>query len=164
MTDNRIADLQIPDPPRGIRAIPWRLPIWLYRLKLGRLLGHRFLLLNHIGRKSGHTRNAVLEVIYFDEVANTHYSASGFGEKSQWFQNISQTPEVVIQIGNEKIPAVAEQLPVNEAEAIFKDYHRRNPNAIKNLSKLVGYPMDDSKEDLTSFMRSIPVVAFRPRE
>ena len=84
--------------------------------------------------------------------------------RSQWFQNISQTPDVVIQIGNTKIPVTAEQLSTDKAEAIFRDYHQRNPNAIKNLSKMVGYPMDGSEEDLTSFMRTIPLVAFRPRE
>ena len=39
------------------------MPIYLYRLDLGRLLGHRFLLLVHRGRKSGLLRETVLEVI-----------------------------------------------------------------------------------------------------
>lgn len=161
MTNARNADLIIPNPPRGIKAIPWRLPIWLYKLKLGGLLGHRFLLLTHMGRVSGQPRNAVLEVIHYDEATNTHYAASGFGEKSQWFQNISQTPEVIIQVGNKQFPVIAERLPVDEAEAIFRDYHKRHPNAIKNLGKMVGYQMDGSEEDLTDFMRTIPLVAFR---
>ena len=41
MTNDHADDLKIPDPPRGIKAIPWRLPIWIYRLHLGWLLGHR---------------------------------------------------------------------------------------------------------------------------
>lgn len=30
-------------PPRGFQRLLWRAPIWLYRLGLGWLLGHRFL-------------------------------------------------------------------------------------------------------------------------
>jgi hypothetical protein len=33
-------------PPKGLSRLFYRAPIWLYRLKLGWLLGHRFLLLN----------------------------------------------------------------------------------------------------------------------
>ena len=114
--DRPDTDFKMPDPPRGIKAIPWRLPIWLYRLKLGWLLGHRFLLLTHAGRASGKPRTAMLEVVHFDPESNTHYVASGFGEKSQWYQNIMKTPNVTIQVGNKKFSAVAERLPVDEAE------------------------------------------------
>ncbi len=164
MTNERAADLKIPDPPRGIKAIPWRLPIWIYRLKLGGLLGRRMLLLTHTGRVSGQPRTAVLEVIKYDQENNTPYVASGFGEKSQWFQNITKTPEVSIQIGHKHFLAIAERLPVDEAENIFRDYHARNPNAIKNLSKIIGYQVGDSEEEITKLMRMIPVVAFRPKE
>ncbi len=40
-------------PPGKVLRLGLRLPIWLYRARLGRLLGERFLLLTHIGRKSG---------------------------------------------------------------------------------------------------------------
>ena len=83
---------KIPDPPRG-----WRLPIWLYRLKLGRVLGHRALLLTHIGRVSGKPRRAVLEVVHYDKDANTHYVASGFGEGADWYKNLLHNPDVTIQ-------------------------------------------------------------------
>jgi hypothetical protein len=40
-----------------------RAPIYLYKLRLGFLFGHRMLLLEHIGRKSAARRYAVLEVV-----------------------------------------------------------------------------------------------------
>src|SRR5215212_2285634 len=39
--------------PAGALRLAFRLPIYLYRLDLGWLLGHRFLLLVHRGRESG---------------------------------------------------------------------------------------------------------------
>jgi deazaflavin-dependent oxidoreductase (nitroreductase family) len=163
MTNARDADLKIPDPPRGFKAIPWRLPIWLYRLKLGWLLGHRFLLLTHTGRISGEPRKAVLEVIQYDKELNTPYVASGFGEKSQWFRNITKTPNVHVQIGSRRFSAIAERLPEVEALRIFKAYHDRYPNAIKNLSKMVGYEIGESEAEMLDFMRLLPVVAFHPQ-
>ena len=81
------------------------------------------LLLTHKGRVSGQPRNAVLEVIQYDKETSTPYVASGFGEKSQWFQNIRTTPEVRIQIGNKRFPAIAERLPEDQAVHIFKECH-----------------------------------------
>ncbi len=154
----------LPDPPRGLRAIPWRLPIWLYRLKLGRLMGHRALLLQHVGHLSGKPRQAMLEVIHFEREENIHYVASGFGEKAHWYQNIQHTPDVTIEVAGENLPVRAERLPEDTAERIFRDYHHRHPNALKNLSKLVGYTLSGNDEEMIAFFREhIPVIAFRPR-
>jgi len=38
--------------PRGLVRLAFRAPIWLYRAHLGWLLGYRFVLLTHTGRKS----------------------------------------------------------------------------------------------------------------
>ena len=163
ITNARDTDLKIPDPPQGLKAIPWRLPIWIYRLKLGWLLGHRMLLLTHTGRVSGQPRQAVLEVIRYDKETSTPYVASGFGEKSQWLQNITHTPEVQIQIGRKHFPAIAERLPEEEAVAVFKEDQGRHPNAIKNLSKMIGYEIGDSDEEIIDFLRLLPVIAFHPK-
>ena len=50
-------------PPTGVSRWLFRMPIGLYRLRLGWLLGDRFLLLHHTGRKSGLPRQAVVEVV-----------------------------------------------------------------------------------------------------
>ena len=49
-------------PPAGLTRFLFRIPIHVYRLRLGRLVGSRLLLLNHIGRVSGKPRRTVLEV------------------------------------------------------------------------------------------------------
>ena len=120
------------------------------------------LLLIHKGRISGKDRTAMLEVIKYDRDANTHYVASGFGEKSDWFKNIIITPDVVIQVGSQKFPALAEKLPGEEARKVFLEYNREHPNAIKNLAKILGYQIGDTQEDMNAFLALIPVVVFRP--
>ena len=69
-----------------------RAPIWLYRFHLGFLFGRRMLLLEHLGRKSGARRYAVLEVV--DHPRTDEYViVSGFGERSQWYRNVVANPQ-----------------------------------------------------------------------
>jgi len=160
MTFKNTSTASGPTPPRGWRAILWRLPIWLYRLHLGWLLGKRFLLLNHTGRKSGLPRQAVLEVIRHDPEANIYYVASGFGKKSHWFRNIQETPQVTIQIGYRKMNATARRLPHNAGEAELRRYAKSHPQALKELSKIIGLPYDGTLESLHRFAELVPIVAF----
>lgn len=154
----------IPNPPRGLCAIPWRLPIWLYRWKLGWLMGNRFLLLNHTGRVSGLPRQAVLEVVKYDQGSNTYYVASGFGSKADWFLNIKKTPEITIWAAGQEIEATAAQLAESEATSIFQEYHQKHPKALQGLSRLIGYQLNtDETEMLAFFSQNIPVVAFYPK-
>jgi deazaflavin-dependent oxidoreductase (nitroreductase family) len=141
----------------------WRLPIFIYKAHLGWLLGDRFLLLNHIGRVSGESRRAVLEVLRHDKTQNIYYVASGFGEKSDWFRNLQKNPEVTIQVGRHQFNVQAKRLPQEEAEREFLVYARRHPTAIKNLAGMLGYQLDGSESSLRSLAQVMPVVAFRPR-
>ncbi|MFQ5342950.1 MAG: nitroreductase family deazaflavin-dependent oxidoreductase [Anaerolineae bacterium] len=151
-------------PPRGWKRIVWRLPIWLYRARLGWLLGERFLLLTHTGRKSGLPRQAVLEVVRYDRATNTYYVVSGFGEKSDWFRNVMKTPQVTIQVGRRKMPAIAERLPLEDAERELLDYGRRHPTALRNLARIIGYRIENTEEDVRALAQVLPIVAFQPAQ
>ncbi|MEZ4615481.1 MAG: nitroreductase family deazaflavin-dependent oxidoreductase [Caldilineaceae bacterium] len=89
----------LPSPPTGISRFLFRLPIQLYRLHLGWLLGRRFVLINHIGRKSGQVRQVVVEVVRHDQTTDSYIVCSGFGRQAQWYQNLLATPAVTIQVG-----------------------------------------------------------------
>jgi len=153
-----------PQPPSGLSRILWRLPIWLYRARLGWLLGQRMLLLNHVGRKSGLPRQAVLEVVRHDKESDSYMVASGFGEKSQWYQNLLNTPEVTIQVGWRKLAVVAEVLSPEARADEMADYAKRHPKAARYLMRLIGYQVDGSEEQYRAMGREvIPFVAFRKR-
>jgi deazaflavin-dependent oxidoreductase (nitroreductase family) len=153
-----------PQPPRGFNRFLYRLPIWLYRVRLGWLLGRRFLLLNHIGRTSGLPRQAVLEVVRHDKESGAYLIASGFGERSHWYRNLLKTPEVTIQVGNQKLDVVAESLSTAEGAAEMVDYARRHPTAARNLAHLMGYRVDGSEKDYHTLGEVIPFVVLRPRQ
>src|SRR5215472_17499272 len=93
--------------PHGVARLLLRLPIWLYRFHLGWLLGNRFLLLTHTGRKSGLPRQAVLEVLQYDKARAAYCVASPWSETPDWFLNVEKTPEVIINVGGRRFPAQA---------------------------------------------------------
>jgi len=161
---NMLEKIKDARPPRGLARLAWRAPIWLYRLGLGDLLGKRFLLLTHTGRKSGLPRQNVLEVVRHDEETDAYIVASGFGEKADWYRNIIAQPLVAIQVGKQHMAARAEQLPTPEAVREMLDYNRRHPTALRTLAGIMGYRTDGSEDDIRALGEIIPIVAFKPQE
>ena len=150
-------------PPRGILRLFFRLPIWLYHLHLGWLLGDRFLLLTHKGRKSGLPREVVVEVVNHDKSNQTYFIASGWGKKSDWYKNIQVNHRVTIQSGGNKMEAIAETLDADQAVAEFREYASRHPSAFRNLSKfMIGEALDGSDESLERAAHLLPLVALKP--
>ncbi|ROS00257.1 deazaflavin-dependent oxidoreductase (nitroreductase family) [Sinobacterium caligoides] len=147
-------------PPRGFKLMLFRAPIYLYRFKLGFLLGKRFILLQHWGRKSGALRQAVIEVIGSDQSAGIIYSASGFGVKSQWYQNIVANNEVFITSKQRSYRAEARVLSKEQAEPVLLRYAQAHPRAMKAVARLSGYKITASKQDVVEFNRLINIIEF----
>lgn len=157
MTDR----LRKPKQPKGLSRLFYRLPIILYRVGLGHLMGERFLLLEHQGRRTSKVRRAVLEIIRHDPTVGVYYVVSGFGERSDWFRNIKANPDVNIRVGNKPYSVIAVILDRERASAEILDYAERNPTLIKLLAKsLLGYQLSDDKEDLLELARNLQVVRF----
>ncbi|MGB2954645.1 MAG: nitroreductase family deazaflavin-dependent oxidoreductase [Anaerolineales bacterium] len=155
--------MRFPDPPRGLKSIPWRMPIWFYRLGLGWMLGNRLLLLSHTGCKSGKIRQTVLEIIHYSPENHSYYLVSGFGTRSHWYQNIKQDPRVTIQVGSNRMTADAQRLEPDEAENIFLGYTQKYPRSIRLLAKVLKYDIVHTTEGYQAFGREIPLIRLTPR-
>jgi deazaflavin-dependent oxidoreductase (nitroreductase family) len=152
----------LPKPPRGLARLAFRLPIWIYRLGLGGLLGTRFLLLSHIGRKSGQERKTVLEVVRYDREKSVFVVASGFGPQSDWYRNLRARPRGVVQSGNRRWEMDAEFLSAEQGGEELLDYGRRHPAALRELARIMGYPVGNNPDEIRDFGRKLPMVAFHP--
>lgn len=151
-------------PPGKALRLGLRLPIWLYRLHLGWLLGERFLLLTHIGRSSKVPRQAVIEVVAHDKATDMYFVVSGWGEKSDWYQNIRKTPSVVVQVAGRKFQADAELIPVEKAICILETYAREHPVTFRELSGLfLGERMKAGSDASRQLAERMPMVGFRPK-
>lgn len=142
----------------------FRLPIWFYRLGLGGLLGHRFLLLTHTGRKTGTVRQTVLEVVRYDKGKHSFIVAAGFGSKSDWYRNIQVNPSVSVQSGTQRWDMTAGLLPPGIAGEVLLDYAGRHPAALRKLAQIMGYQIDGTPESIRELGEKLPMVVFRPIE
>jgi deazaflavin-dependent oxidoreductase (nitroreductase family) len=124
-----------------------RMPIALYDVGLGRLLGHRFLLLHHPGAKTGLARRTPLDVVERDAAAGIYYVAAGFGADSHWFRNLQAHPRARIEIAGRSIDVLARVLSPEQSGALMVQYARKHPTAARILAKLMGFTVDGSEAD-----------------
>lgn len=153
--------LKLPGRPRGAVRLALRAPALLYRLRLGWLLGHRFLLLTHRGRTSGRIYRAVIEVVRYDRATRESVVLAGFGAGSDWFRNLHAHP--ALQVCTGASCSVPEQrfLSVDEGYAVLSDYERRNGWLVRYfLGRMYGY--DGSDASRRKLAELLPMVAFRP--
>ena len=158
----RIAHLH---PRRGLLRHLLRLPLWLYRVRLGGLLGGRILLMTHTGWTSGRQYRTPLEVVGRDQATGTYIVAAGWGERAGWYRNLQHTPEAEIAVGRRRSAVRAERLPVEEAERALHDHARRHPHTFRFLADLLLERRTERRlEDARILARTLPLVAPRPRQ
>jgi deazaflavin-dependent oxidoreductase (nitroreductase family) len=153
----------LPSRPKGALALGLRLPSYLYRFRLGRLLGHRFLLLTHRGRKSGLTRRTPLEVLHFDPRSRESVVLSAWGRKADWYRNIEASAPLEVETAGERYLPAPRVLTAEEAYAVITEYAIRHPLAARVLERAFGYPITRSAASRRAFADSAVLVAFRPR-
>lgn len=144
-----------------------RAPAYLYRWHLGRLLGHRFLLLTHIGRRTGIKRQTVLEVMEYRKETREAVVMSGFGRDSDWLRNIETNASAELYIASEHFAATFRFLSEEEAIRVVAGYEHRNrfmgPILRWVLSRLLGWDYRGLDADRRKLVTQLPLIAFRTR-
>lgn len=151
--------------PHGVLLFGFRLPIWLYRMRLGWILGERFLLLRHVGRRSGSLHQTVIEVVEHEKATDTYYVVSGFGHKSDWLLNLKHHPDVSIIVGRRTLQVHAKEVSETSGARILLSYAKRHPLAFRELAKLLtGKAIEPTEKNCLRFVKAMPVVAFEPNK
>lgn len=149
---------------RSLRRLAAALAI-LYDLGLGRLLGHRFLMVVHRGRRSGRVRRTILEVVSWDPERREAVVISGLGPNAGWRLNVLAGGAEEVWIGAERFAPRARPLEGEEAFEVFSDYERRNrllmPLARPVVSKLAGFRYDGSAPARRRLLERMPLLALR---
>ncbi len=140
-----------------------KLPLVLYRTGLGWLFGHRFVLLTHVGRRSGKTRRTVLAVLRFD--ANTkEIMAISAWSASEWYQNILAHPALQVETGLTRYAPTQRFLTLEEVATLFEDYRRQRPIFSRIVCRIPGWKWNSSHEEFLDLAQTLHGVAFRPKE
>lgn len=141
-----------------------RAPIALYDIGAGGLLGHRFLLLSHRGRRSGRRYRTVLEVVAWDPANEEATVISGFGPRSNWYLNVLAGGAEEIQIARRRFRPEVRRLKEDEAIGVMAEYERRNraagPLLRAVLSRLAGFRYDGSGQGRRKLVGALPLIAF----
>ena len=150
-----------PRKPTGFLKWAYDLPRWLYRWRLGWVGGHRFLMVTHLGRKTGRTRQTVLEVAHYDPATRECVVAAAYGSRSDWYQNIHAHPALLVQVGRARYTPVQRDLSPEETLFYLRDYERRYPRAFRWFMHRL-YAYDGTETGLRELAQRMPAVAFRP--
>jgi len=141
--------------------------VFLYRCGLGRILGHRFLLLIHTGRRSGRRHETVLEIIEYRSDGPKAVVLSGFGVVADWFRNIQAVPETEVVVGTRRFSADHRVLEVNEAVGVWARYEQRHrlarPLIRLVLNSLLGWRYTGTVEDRQRMAVQLPMVELHLR-
>ena len=149
--------------PSGCSRMLFRLPIALYRWGVGWVLGRRFVMIQHVGRKSGLLRRVVVEVVRYDRASGSVVVAAAWGRKSDWYRNVLQTPEVTLTLGARRFQAAATVLDEASAADAVCDYARRHPLAFRELARLMlGRRPEGRDTDCRAVAHAVPCVRFDP--
>jgi deazaflavin-dependent oxidoreductase (nitroreductase family) len=151
--------------PRWLKRT-YAAPSRLYDHGLGRVFGHRFVRIEHIGRRSGRTYHAVVEVLRYDPVTGEAVVMAGYGPGADWVRNLEAAGSARLDFGRGPRPAAYRVLGVDEAVETFADYERRHrfirPGVRATLTALLGWRYDGTPGARRRLAEQLPMIAFRP--
>lgn len=140
----------------------FRLPVGIYRARLGWIFGHRFLMLTHRGRKSGLVRRTVVEVVA--RRGATYVVFSGYGATADWYRNALASPPLRVDVGFEHFEPAVREVPEPERRQLLADYAAKHPTAAKALGdRMLGVPFTSDSASLGELARRLPALELSPR-
>jgi deazaflavin-dependent oxidoreductase (nitroreductase family) len=140
----------------------FKLPVLLYRLHLGWLLGKRFMQITHVGRRSGKVRKTILAVLRFDEKTKEIYAVSAW-KGSDWYYNIQASPALQVEIGSIRYAPVQRTLSPEEITTTFMEYRKQHPIFSRMICRIPSWKWDSTYEEFLELARTLHGVAFEPK-
>jgi deazaflavin-dependent oxidoreductase (nitroreductase family) len=140
----------------------FKLPIILYRLHLGWMLGMRFLQITHVGRRSGKVRRTILAALHVDRETKEIYAVSAW-KGSDWYHNIQATPALLVESGWMRYAPLQRSLSPEEIATAFVEFRRKYPIFSRMVCRITGWKWDSTYEELLELARTLRGVAFTPQ-
>lgn len=140
----------------------FKLPVILYRLRLGWLLGKSFMQITHVGRRSGKIRRTVLAVLRFDEETEEVYAVSAW-KGSAWWYNIQSAPALQVETGFIRYTPAQRTLSPEEIATTFIEFREKHPIFSRMIRRIPGWKWESTYEEFLEFSRTLHGVAFRPK-
>jgi deazaflavin-dependent oxidoreductase (nitroreductase family) len=156
-------------PFLGVRQTPGRLALWVLRIPLplyrsgrGWLLGHTFLALTHVGRKTGAPHLMTAMVLRYDPATEEAVIFSAWGPRSDWVRNLRARPAQRVQLGRRSFTPTHRFLPADEAFEVAAEFRTRHRWRVRIARLVLGWPDLADDDALREFVSTRPFVALRP--
>jgi deazaflavin-dependent oxidoreductase (nitroreductase family) len=140
----------------------FKLPVLLYQLRLGWLLGKRFMQLTHVGRRSGKVRKTILAVLQFNETTKAVYAVSAW-KGSDWYYNIQSASALQVEIASVRYVPKQRTLSPEEIATIFIEYRKRHPIFTRIICRIPGWNADSTYDEFLELARTLRGVVFEPK-
>jgi deazaflavin-dependent oxidoreductase (nitroreductase family) len=143
-----------------------KMPLILYKIGLGWMLGKRFMRLTHIGRRSGKVYHTVLAVLRFNEETKELFAVSPWSA-SNWYRNIQATPALQVEtgaarFGRDRYAPVQRTLSPEEIAESFIAFRSQSPIFSRMVARIPGWKINSTYEEFLELARTLRGVAFRP--
>jgi deazaflavin-dependent oxidoreductase (nitroreductase family) len=142
----------------------FRMPQHLYRRGWGWVLGRTFLLLVHIGRKTGRPHSTVAMVLADDRGTGEVVICSGWGPEADWVRNLRTGPAREVCIARERFVPEHRFLTDDEAVAVSVEFRRRHPRRLRLVSRILGWGDLRRDDAVRDFVRRHPFVVLWPAQ
>ena len=153
----------------GLRRRPGRLALALFRMPLrayhhgkGWLLGHTFLLLTHVGRRTGRRHETVAMVLRYRRESHEAVICSAWGPDADWVRNIHERPAVRIDLGREAFEPQQQFLSAEESLCVLDECLHQHPWRFRLMAWVLGWGDLRVEAVAREFVQTRPFVAFRP--
>jgi deazaflavin-dependent oxidoreductase (nitroreductase family) len=140
----------------------FKLPILLYRLNLGWVLGRRFMQLTHVGHRTGKVRRTILAVLKFDEKTREIFAVSAW-KGSDWYYNIQASPALQVESGLDRFVPEQRTLSAEEITTAFIEYRKQHPIFSRIVCRIPGWKWDSTYEEFLVLAQTLRGVSFKPK-
>jgi deazaflavin-dependent oxidoreductase (nitroreductase family) len=147
--------------PGGVFRMLFRMPVFLYRIGCGRLVGRGILLLATTGRRTGKRRLTALGYGFQPETG-AYSVAAGWTGGADWFRNAAADPRVQIWLGSGWVDCIAMPVPEETASRQYREMAEKNPYAGRIFSRWLGRPFQGTDEDFLAVGRLFSILSLRP--
>jgi deazaflavin-dependent oxidoreductase (nitroreductase family) len=141
----------------------FKMPLILYRLGLGWMLGNRFMLLTHQGRHTGKVYRSVLAVLRINNITREVFAVSPWSS-SNWYRNIQVTPALEIETGLVRYAPAQRTLSPKEIASLFIEFRRLHPIFSRIISRIPGWKIESSYDEFLQLAHTLRGVAFIPKQ
>lgn len=150
--------------PTGVVKVLLRLPLWLYRVRLGWVAGHRLVYIVHRGRRTGACREVVAEVVRYDRSVPELVVVAAWGRQPDWYLNLVAGPAVEVRIAAQRWTRPAHRfLDGAQTQRILLAYQVAHPRAWRRLAPMLGFPTDPADPHWPAVAERTHAIAFAPR-